>query len=85
MQAVIDYLTQHPLHAAAAVLLLIFLLVSLAKKMFKVAILVVVLNVAYGYYLHEIAKEAYAAAKSSYKETRESAQELLDEAGDLIK
>lgn len=78
MQAMIDYLMQHPLHAAAAVILLLLLLFTLARKMLKIAILVVVIGLAYGYYLHDI-------AVSSYKATKESAQELFDEAGKLIK
>ena len=85
MQAVIEYLTQHPLYAVGAIVLLLFLIIALVKKMIKVAILAVALNMAYGYYLNDVARDAYAKAKSSYKATKGTAKDLFDEAGKLIK
>ena len=85
MHAVIDYLSQHPLYALVAVLLLLFLVIAVVKKMLQIAILAVALNVAYGYYLHDNARGAYAKAKSTYKAGKRSAKTLFDEAGELIR
>lgn len=78
MDAVIELLKDNPIYAAGLALLLLLLVFSLAKRMMKVLLLAIALNIAYVYFLQERAEDLYASGKKQ-------AEELIDEAGKLIK
>lgn len=85
MEAVIEFVTQNPLYGAGIVIGVLLLTVALVKKMLKFAVVVVALNVSYGYYLQDMAQEAYAKAGAKVDLAKDKADDLIDEAGSLIK
>ena len=85
MEALIEFITQNPLYGAGIAALIIFLIISLIKKMFVMALIAIALNVAYVYYLQDIAEDAYAKAGSQYESTKDRVDKLVDKAGSLIK
>ena len=85
MEQLIDFVTANPLYAAGVVLFTLVLLIALVKKAFKIAILAVALNAGYVYYLQDTAEEYYAKGQDKMDRISEEAENLLDEAGNLIK
>jgi len=77
MQPVIDFITANPLYGIGLALLLAFLIFSLVKKALKLVVIAVLLNVAYSYYLHDLAHTAYERAESTVKEAAEQAGDML--------
>jgi ElaB/YqjD/DUF883 family membrane-anchored ribosome-binding protein len=85
VEALIEFITQNPLYGVGLVALVLLLLFALIKKMVKLIIIAVLLNLGYGYYLQDMAEDAYARAEAKYKSARDQAENLIDEAGSLIK
>ena len=92
MEQLIDFVTENPLYAAGIVLFTLMLLIALVKKAIKIAILAVALNAGYIYYLQESAEKYYAKGQDKVEQISkeaskvgEQAENLLDEAGNLIK
>ena len=81
MQPVIDFVSAHPLYGIGLALLLVLFLVSLARRAAKLAIVAVLLNVGYGYYLHDMAQSAYDQAAL---QVRDAAGQVSDKAGALM-
>lgn len=84
MEAITDFVTQNPLYGFGMAAGALVLIAALVKRMFKLAIIAALLNLAYGYYLQDLAEEAYAGAKATYEETRDKAENLFDETGSLL-
>ena len=78
MSSIIDFLMDNPLYAAAAAALIIFFAVALFKKTFKLVAVAVALNLAYVYYLQDIAEDTYGQAYKSIESTVDSAKDVLD-------
>ncbi len=89
MEQLLDFVANNPPYAVGLVVLSLLLLVALIKKMVKVAILAVVLNAGYLYYLQDAAGKTYADAQDKVEEVAEKATDkagdLMDKAGNLIK
>ena len=85
MEALIEFLTENPLYALGIAVGVLLLIVALVKKMLKFAIIVVVLNAGYGYYLQDMAQDAYSKAEAKIDAAKDKADDLIDEAGSLIK
>ena len=81
MEAIIEFLQANPLYAVGAAMLIVFFVVSLITKAVKLAVIAVVLNLGYGYYVHDIAEDAYARANKSIESAVDTA---VDTAKDLI-
>lgn len=77
MQPILDYVMAHPLYGAAAAVLLLFLLTSLLKKAFKLALIALVLNLGYGYFLHDLAMDAYERASAAAGKAADEAREAI--------
>lgn len=77
MQQVIDFITANPLYGVGLALLLVFLIFSLVKKAVKLVVIAVLLNVGYGYYLHDMAQTAYDRAISTVKDAAGQAGGML--------
>ena len=84
MEAVIEFVTINPLYGLGIVAGVLFLLFALVKKMVKVAVVVVILNIAYGYALQNMAQEAYTRAQTQYELAKDKAENLIDDADSLI-
>lgn len=76
--AIIDFLQDNPLYAAGLVFLVLFLLISLITKAIKLLLVAVVLNIGYGYYLHDIS-DAYQKANKSIESAVDVAKDILDQ------
>jgi c-di-AMP phosphodiesterase-like protein len=92
MEQLIDFVTENPLYAVGVVLFTLLLLIALVKKAIKIAILAVALNAGYIYYLQDSAEKYYAKGQDKVEQISqeaskvgEQAENLLDEAGNLIK
>lgn len=77
MQQVIDFIAANPLYGVGLALLLAFLIFSLVKKAVKLIVIAVLLNVGYGYYLHDMAQTAYDRAISTVKDAADQAGSML--------
>ena len=84
MEALIEFLTENPLYALGIAVAALLLIVALVKKMLKFAIIVVVLSAGYGYYLQDMAQEAYSKAEARVDATKDKADDLIDQAGSLL-
>ena len=74
MEDLLDFLKANPLYTAGAAALLLFFVISLLKKGIKLAIIALLLNAGYGYFIHEKAQEYYA----QLEQKAEAAKEKLD-------
>ena len=81
MQSIIDFISANPLYGIGLTLLLVLLFVSLFKRAMKLVVIAVLLNLGYGYYLHDMAQGAYEKASQSI---RNAADEMTDKAGTMI-
>jgi len=81
MQQMLDFITANPLYGVGLALLLVLLVVSLVKRAVKLVVIAVLLNVGYGYYLHDMAQTAYDRAA---KTVRNAAGQVTDKAGELM-
>ena len=77
MQPVIDFITANPLYGVGLALLLVFLIFSLVKKAVKLVVIAVLLNVGFGYYLHDMAQTAYDRAISTVRDAAGQAGGML--------
>lgn len=77
MTSIIEFLQANPLYIAGLVFLILFLLVSLIARAIKLLVLAVVLNIGYGYYLHDIS-DAYQKANERVESAMDTAKEVLD-------
>ncbi len=68
MQPVIDFVSANPLYGAGLVLLLVLLAVGLIKRAVKLVAIAALLNVGYGYYLHDAAANAYQKAQETVED-----------------
>lgn len=94
MEALLDFVQENPLYLAGTAVLLLFFIAALVKKAAKLALLALVLNAGYGYYLNDLAQDYYRQAQQkleaaqrqveSVRGTVESAGESVDKAGDLF-
>ena len=75
--AIVDFLQANPLYAAGLAFLVLFLLISLITKAIKLLVVAVVLNIGYGYYLHDIS-DAYQKANKSIESAVDVAKDILD-------
>lgn len=78
MTPIIEFLQANPLYAVGAVVLIILLVISLIKKAIKFAVIAVALNLGYGYYVQDIADDAYAKATRSINTVVDTAKDVLD-------
>ncbi len=85
MEPLVDYLSANPLYAAGIAALILLFLFALVKKMLKVAILAIALNLAYVYYLQDAAEKAYATTGAKVERAMDKAGDLFNDAGELIK
>ena len=85
MEALIEFITQNPLYGAGLAAGVMLLLIALIKKMLKFAIIAVVLNAGYAYYLQDMAQDAYAKAENKVDVAKDKAEDLIDKASSLIK
>ncbi len=77
MQSVIDFITANPLYGVGLALLLVFLIFSLVKKAVTLVVIAVLLNLGYGYYLHDMAQTAYDKAADAVKDAAEQAGDMM--------
>lgn len=80
MQPVIDFVVANPLYGVGIAVLLLFLVVSLVKQAFKLALIALVVSGVYSYFLHDLANDAYARAATAAEAVAGQARELLDDA-----
>ncbi len=85
MGAVIDFVTANPLYGAGIVLLLALLIVGVVKKMAKLAVIAVLLNVGYVYYLHDAAADYYQQAQRTVEGAAAKAADAADKTGALLR
>jgi hypothetical protein len=85
MEALIEFVTQNPLYGLGIAAGVLLLLVALVKKMTKFAIIVVILIAGYGYYLQDMAQDAYSKTEAKVDVAKDKAEDLIDEAGALLK
>ena len=78
MQQMLDFAITNPLYGVGLTLLLALLAVSLIKRAVTLIVIAVLLNVGYGYYLHD-------AAMSYYDRAAKSVEGAVKQAGDLVK
>lgn len=78
MEVMFDYAMDNPLFGAVALGLLFFLGLTLFKKMFKLVLLAIVLNVVYFYYLHDIANDYYTQVEGVADEVMDSVKGLTN-------
>lgn len=77
MTSIIEFLQANPLYIVALAFLILFLLVSLFKKAVKLIVVAVILNIAYGYYLHDISA-AYEQANEKLESVVDATKEIID-------
>lgn len=77
MTSIIEFLQANPLYIVVLAFLILFLLVSLFKKAVKLIVAAVVLNIAYGFYLHDISA-AYEQANEKLESVVETTKDVLD-------
>jgi hypothetical protein len=77
MTAIIDFLQANPLYAAGLVVLLLFFIISLVTKAIKLVVVAVILNIGYGYYLHDIS-DAYQQANQKVESAMDTVKSALD-------
>lgn len=85
MQSVIDFITANPLYGVGLALLLVFLIFSLVKKAAKLVVIALLLNLGYGYYLHDMAQTAYDKAARAVEDAAEQASRAAGQAGDMLR
>ena len=81
MEAVIEFLQANPLYAAGAAVLIVLFVVSLFMKAVKLIVIALVLNLGYGYYVQDMAEDAYAKANSTIESAVDTA---VDTAKDML-
>lgn len=81
MEAIIEFLQANPLYAVGAAILVVLFVISLITKAVKFAVIAVALNLGYGYYVQDIAEDAYAEANNSIESVVDSA---VDTAKDIV-
>jgi Fe2+ transport system protein B len=82
---IIDFVTANPLYGVGLALLLVFLIFSLVKKAVKLVVIAVLLNVGYGYYLHDMAQTASDKAARAVEDAAEQASRAAGQAGDMLR
>jgi hypothetical protein len=75
--AIIDFLQANPLYAVGLAVLIMFFIISLITKAIKLLVIAVVINLGYGYYLHDIS--------DAYQEANKSIESAVDVAKDALK
>lgn len=85
MEAFIDFVTQNPLYGIGIVALVLLLLFALLKKMIKLVIIAILLNIGYVYYLQDLAEDAFTRAEAQYEAAKDQTKNLINNAGSLIK
>ena len=78
MVEVLEFLQANPLYAVGAVVLIIFFIISLIKKAIKLAVVAVLLNLGYGYYVQDIAQDAYEQANQKIESVVDTAKDVLE-------
>lgn len=78
MESIIEFLQANPLYAAGIALLLVFLIIGLIKKAVVLIVVAVLLNVAYIYYLHDMAEDAYQKASRGVESATEMMKDVID-------
>lgn len=87
MEALFDFLKDNPLYTAVGAALFLFFIISLLKKGVTLAIIALLLNAGYGYYVNDLAQDYYKQAEKKVEEARkhyEAVQEEMDKAGEAV-
>lgn len=85
MQQVVDFIIANPLYGAGLAVLLLLLVISLIKRAVKLVVVAALLNVGYGYYLHDAAMSYYDKATRAMEDAAEQATDAAARAGEMIK
>ncbi|MEW6645977.1 MAG: hypothetical protein AB1450_02095 [Pseudomonadota bacterium] len=85
MQQILDFIIANPLYGAGLAILLLLLVISLIKRAVKLVVVAVLLNVGYGYYLHDAAMSYYDKATRAVEDAAEQATDAAARAGEMIK
>lgn len=78
MEAIIELIQDNPIYGVGLGVLLLLFLFALFKKMFKILIIAIILNLAYVYYLHDMAGDVISKGQSK-------AEQFIDKAKSLAK
>lgn len=85
IQPIIDFLEANPLYAVGGAIFLLFLIYSLVKKAIKLVVIAIILNLAYGYYLADMANEFYSKASNTVEDVRQKAEDIVEDAEDALR
>ncbi|WP_127475179.1 hypothetical protein [Sulfurivermis fontis] len=85
MQQILDFIIANPLYGAGLAILLLLLVISLIKRAVKLVVVAVLLNVGYGYYLHDAAMSYYDKATRAVEDAAEQATDAAARAGEMIR
>lgn len=85
MQQIMDFIIANPLYGAGLAVLLLLLVIGLIKRAVKLVVVAVLLNVGYGYYLHDAAMSYYDKATRAVEGAVEQASGAATRAGEMIK
>ena len=87
MEQALTFLQDNPIYMAGAVILLVFIVIGLLKRAFKIALLALVLFGIYSWYINDQAsaqdlakniKESLEKASSELKDAKEAGEKLID-------
>lgn len=81
VENVVDYLANNPVYVGLGVVLLALIVGALIKKMTKLLIFALVLTAAYGYYLHDAARDPLDAVTDSLKGIGADTERLMERHG----
>ncbi len=79
MDALIEFIESNPAYAVGAVALLLFVITALIKRAAILAVIAVVLNAGYGYYLAELVQEFSAQAEDKAAVVSEKAEVVAEQ------
>ena len=81
MPAAIEFIQNHPLYGVALALIIVFVVLSIIKKLVTFALIAVALLIGYGYFLHTRGEEERLPSfkiKQAIEDLQEKAQDAID-------
>lgn len=84
MDNLMETITGNPYYLIAAIVILLFLAFSLVKKLFKLALVLLVVFVGYVLYLNFTGQDVNRTLKKQMKVVEEKAADVKDKAGEIL-
>ena len=81
MPAAIEFIQNHPLYGVALALIIVFVVLSIIKKLVTFALIAVALLIGYGYFLHlRGEEERLPSVKKVIEQLQDKAKEAVEKA-----